>query len=69
MSLIKSKKIGNTTIEIYDDCIPKDKEELKKNIKNLYNVINRIASKLTDEQIKEMDLFYTNEELKNVEII
>lgn len=69
MSLIKTKKIGNTTIEIYDDCIPADKEEIRKNIKNLYNVVNNISRNLSEKEIKELDIFYNEKELKNVEII
>lgn len=69
MSLIKTKKIGNTTIEIYDDCIPTEKEEIKKNIKNLYNVVNNISRNINKKEIKELDIFYNEKELKNVEII
>ena len=69
MSLIKTEKIGNTTIEIYDDCIPKEKEEIKKNIKNLYNVVNNISRNINKKEIKELDIFYNEKELKNVEII
>lgn len=69
MSLVKTKKIGNTTIDIYDDCIPANKEELKKNIKNLYNVVNNISRNLSKKDIKELDIFYNEKELKNVEII
>lgn len=69
MSLIKTKKIGNTTIEIYDDCIPTKKEEIKKNIKNLYNVVNNISRNINKKEIKELDIFYNEKELKNVEII
>ena len=69
MSLINTKKIGNTTIEIYDDCIPKEKEEIKKNIKNLYNVVNNISRNINKKEIKELDIFYNEKELKNVEII
>lgn len=69
MSLIKTEKIGNTTIEIYDDCIPKEKEEIKKNIKNLYNVVNNISRNINKKEIKELDIFYKEKELKNVEII
>ena len=69
MSLIKTEKIGNTTIEIYDDCIPKEKEEIKKNIKNLYNIVNNISRNINKKEIKELDIFYNEKELKNVEII
>ena len=69
MSLIKTEKLGNTTIEIYDDCIPKEKEEIKKNIKNLYNVVNNISKNINKKEIKELDIFYNEKELKNVEII
>lgn len=69
MSLIKTNKIGNTAIEIYDDCIPTQKEEIKKNIKNLYNVVNNISRNINKKEIKELDIFYNEKELKNVEII
>ena len=56
-------EIGKTKIEIISSCT---EEEKKKNLKNLYDVINEIA----DEQRlagKNVDnWFYTNEELEEM---
>lgn len=69
MSLMKNTKIGNTNIEIYNDCIPTDKTELRKNITSLYDVINDISRNLSSKEIKKINIFYTQKELKNVETI
>ncbi len=67
MSLVKSKKIGNTTIEIYSNDI--SSKEQKQNIKSLYDEINRVAKKLRQQNIDVSDLFYNEKELKKVELI
>lgn len=69
MSLMKNTKIGNTNIEIYDDCIPVDKNELRKNITSLYDVVNDISRNLSSKELKEKNIFYTQKELKKVETI
>ena len=69
MSLMKNTKIGNTNIEIYDDCIPVDKNELRKNITSLYDVVNDISRNLSSKELEEINIFYTQKELKNVETI
>ena len=69
MSLMKNTKIGNTNIEIYDDCIPVDKNELRKTITSLYDVVNDISRNLSSKELKEKNIFYTQKELKKVETI
>lgn len=69
MSLMKNTRIGNTNIEIYDDCIPVDKNELRKNITSLYDVVNDISRNLSSKELKEKKIFYTQKELKKVETI
>lgn len=60
--LVEIKKIKNSTINIYDDCIPKDISEYRKNLKNVYDTINNIFS-----DKKYDNLFYSEEELKKLE--
>lgn len=69
MSLMKNTKIGNTNIEIYDDCIPVDKTELRRNITSLYDVVNDISRNLSSKELRKINIFYTQKELKNVETI
>ena len=61
MSVVKTKKINDITVNIHDDCIPKDKEEYKKNLKIFYDTINIIF-----RDKNKLDLFYTEEELKKL---
>lgn len=67
--LIKKEKIGNAQIEIYNDFIPKNKEDLKKNIENLYNVVNEVAKNLKKEDFEIYDIFYNQEHLKKAKVI
>ena len=43
MSVVKTKKINDITVNIHDDCIPKDKEEYKKNLKIFYTPFERFV--------------------------
>lgn len=67
--LIKKENIGNTQIEIYDDFIPKNKEDLKKNIENLYNVVNEVAKNIKKEDLENYGIFYDQEHLKKAKVI
>ena len=63
MSLKKRIKIGNTNIEIIDNCIPKDINKIKDNIINLYDVINDVARNHISDNITDLNIFYSNKEL------
>lgn len=52
MALIKSLTLDQTKIEFYDDYIPKNQEEKKKNLIEIYDVINEIATKLDCKKTK-----------------
>ncbi len=61
MSVVKTKKINDIIVNIHDDCIPKNKEEYKKNLKVFYDTLNMIF-----RDKNKLDLFYTEEELKKL---
>ena len=64
MALVRTLKLENTVVEIYDDYIPTNIEKRKENLKKLYDVINDIAKNkpkeitknwfLTEKQIEAM---------------
>lgn len=66
MSIVMTIKKGNATINIHDDCIPKDIVKYKENLTRLYDRMNIIARDLSKENIDVSDLFYTQEELENL---
>ena len=43
--------------------------ELRKNITSLYDVVNDISRNLSSKELKEINIFYTQKELKKVETI
>lgn len=55
---------GKTIIKT--DFIPTDKEKYKKNLINIYDVINKIASELDSKEIDLTNLFYTKKEIENL---
>ncbi len=60
MCVIKTIKLKeNITINIHDEYIPHEKEEEKKNIQKLYDILNDIFC-----EEKDRHLFYTDKELK-----
>jgi len=63
MCLVKSHKVGNITVNIHDDYIPKEQELYKNNLKVVYDTINIIFQ---DKERKQ--LFYTKEELEQIRI-
>lgn len=64
MSLIKTIKSGNATIEIYSNIT---QEEKKKNLIETYRIINKIADEEQKRGIKTNDWFYTQQELEDIE--
>lgn len=58
--LVKTSKKGNITVNIYDDYIPKDKEEYNRSLSKLYDLLNQI------EIPNKEELFYTKEELMKI---
>lgn len=51
---------------IKTDFIPTDKEKYKKNLINIYDVINKIASELDEKEVNLKNLFYTKKEIENL---
>lgn len=64
MALIKKFELSDTTIEIHDDYIPKDKIKLKSNLSKMYDVINDIADKMEKNNCNCQSWFLTEEELR-----
>ena len=61
MALIKELNFGKTKVEVYSNTTP---EERKKNLINLYNIINEIANKKRKNGENVDNWFYTQEELE-----
>ena len=59
-------KIGNGTVIISDEYIPKTIEEMRRNLKRFYDVCNKIARNLEARGVDTSNLFYTEEELEEM---
>ena len=59
-------KIGNATVTISDEFIPKDIEGMRRNLKRFYDVCNKIARNLEARGVNTSNLFYTEEELEEM---
>ena len=59
ISLISSKQIGNTTVNIYDNCIPTDPGKYKQNLTQFYDTLNKIARDCEECGVDTSDWFYT----------
>ena len=64
MSLVKKIKIGNSEIEIYSDV---SEEQERKNLKELYDTIHKIANDKFEQGIDVSNWFYTAEQIKEME--
>lgn len=64
MALIKKIELGETSVEIHDDFIPKDKNKLKSNLSKVYDVINDIACKMEKNNCNCQSWFLTEKELR-----
>ncbi len=53
MALIKTIKYDGATVEFYDDFIPKNIEDRKRNLVACYDVVNKIASHLPKSVTKD----------------
>lgn len=65
MALIKSLKSGQTEIEFYDDFVPEDLEQKRKNLIELYDTVNRIAQEIDHRKTKSW--FISAKELKEMQ--
>ena len=64
MSLIRKINDGNSVIEIYTSEL--SIEEQKKNLINLYQIINEISDNQEKKGINTSDWFYTQQELQEM---
>ena len=56
----------NSTVIISDEYVPTTIEEMRKNLKNFYDVCNQIARNLEARGVDTSDMFYTEEELEEM---
>jgi len=59
-------KYGNATVIISDEYMPKTIEEMRKNLKEFYDVCNEISENSKARVVDTSNLFYTEEELEEM---
>lgn len=65
--ILKQYKSKFGVVNIHDDFIPKNLNDLKKNLKETYDCINMIFNKSNYNSLNFNTLFYTNDEIDDLE--
>lgn len=65
--ILKQYKSKFGVVNIHDDFIPKNSNDLKKNLKETYDCINMIFSNSNYNSLNFNTLFYTDEEINDFE--
>ena len=61
-----SYQASNAVVVFNDEHVPKTKEELRKNLKHVYDVINKISRELEEKGIYPEKWFLTSKQLDDM---